>query len=87
MFQVTFEYFNNLFLISFIESDEENVEDETRKHKSHYFPTQKNKFPKKQFNSQSGENSIPNSTTYNMQKPVNFLFSNELDSMDDASND
>lgn len=67
----------------FLSTDEEYVMEETRKHKNHYFPISK-KYQAK--NSTKGEESgttNSDTTTYNTENPVNFLFSNENDFDDD----
>lgn len=81
---------NDLFSILFLCTDEENVVEETRKHKDHYFPSMKKPQLKKHTSSQDGKAVSTESVTYNSQKPVNFLFSNENESNnedDDDSND
>lgn len=73
------------FIISILFcTDEEDVFDETRKHKNHYFPSTRKDQVKKPTN--NGDNA--DKATYNSQNPVNFLFSNGADSSgDDKSND
>lgn len=61
--------------------------DETRKHKSHYFPPS-NKHQAKTFtNNEQNGSTTSDSATYNAANPVNFLFSNENDSDDDNDDD
>lgn len=57
--------------------------EETRKHKNHYFPTSKRHQTKKNTMDEQSGNTISDTVTYNAQKPVNFLFSNENDFDDD----
>lgn len=61
--------------------------DETRKHKSHYFPPL-TKYPAKKIkNEEQNGSATSDSATYNAAKPVNFLFSNENDFDDDNDDD
>lgn len=77
-----------LFFIYFVCIDEENVVEETRKHKNHYFPTMKKPQLKKNTSSPNRKDENSEVVTYNSQKPVNFLFSNGTESNDDDdSND
>lgn len=57
--------------------------EETRKHKTHYFPTSKKHQVKKSTNNVESGSTISDTVTYNDQNPVNFLFSNENDFDDD----
>lgn len=61
--------------------------EETRKHKNHYFPSQKQNQPKKIADEEDENDESLESVTYNSQKPVNFLFSNDHDFSDDGSSD
>lgn len=62
---------------------------ETRKHKEHYFPIPKKYQAKRSTNDAENGSTISNTTTYNTENPVNFLFSNEndFDDDDDDEND
>lgn len=57
--------------------------EETRKHKSHYFPNLKQRQVRKNSNIEGNGNGNSETGIYNSQKPVNFLFSNENDLDDD----
>ncbi|XP_031625915.1 box C/D snoRNA protein 1 [Contarinia nasturtii] len=70
-----------------INNNEDIVAEETRKHKNHYFPMVRKNKGKADANSKGGNGVASESTTYNSQKPVNFLFSNDTDAMDDDDDD
>lgn len=74
------------FLYFFFCLDEENVEEETMKHRDHYFPSNNKDNPKRQRNNPVA---VSNSLEQKNKNPVNYLFSNDADadSMDDDSNE
>lgn len=67
--------------------DEENVMEETRKHKNHYFPSQKQHQTKTIADKGDENDDGLESVTYNSHKPVNFLFSNDNDLSDGSSDE
>lgn len=69
-----------------LQTDEEDVISETRKHKSHYFPMSTHQL-KRSRNNKDSNDANSDAPTYNSQKPVNFLFSNENESMDDSTDE
>lgn len=75
--------------LTFHNSDEENVMEETRKHKNHYFPTSKTEIRTKESTKKNQKTIEATSTaaTYNSKKAVNFLFSNGSEFIDDDDED
>lgn len=67
------------FLLFTIFTDEENVIEETKRHKQIYFPKLRNNHNEKLCNKQE------NMKVDKVDKPVNYLFSNENQSNDDDS--
>lgn len=77
----------NLINLSIIKIEAESVADETRKHKSQYFPMIKSKHENERTNFR-GSKDVNSRLELNQNgKPVNFLFSNENDSNEESSSD
>lgn len=70
-----------------MKTEKKSVADETRKHKSHYFPMKRSKHENERSNFQGSKDVNSRLDLIQNGKPVNFLFSNENDSSDGNSSD